>query len=106
MTFLFAGVALDIAQILGFILIFLYYLGGINPSGWMTSLSTFLALFRIESLGLRLISKKRRVVGLSLFFILVGSLITMLPIGVIFIFFDQRLVFFWALGIDFLDLGG
>ena len=63
-TFLFVGVALDMAYVLGFVLVFLHYLGGIDPSGGRASLLTFLIF--CKSLGLRLISK-REVMGLSLF---------------------------------------
>ena len=64
----------------------------------MTSSTTAFVFF--GGLGLSLINK-RRIVRLSLIFGLVISLITVLPINIIFIFFDQQLIFFRALGIDF-----
>ncbi len=54
MTFLMTSVALDMAQVLGR-LVFFYYLGSIDPSGWMASLTT--ALVFLRGLGLRLISE-------------------------------------------------
>ena len=78
-TLLFTGITFDVAQVFDFVLILFCYLGG-----WMTSLMTTLVFFR--GLNLRLISK-RGIVGLSLVFVLVKSLITVLLKGVIFVFF-------------------
>ena len=100
-TFLFASVALDIAQVLGFVFILLCYLGDIDLNGWMAFSLFFLALFGARSLSLRLISRKKRVIELSFFFIPVSSLIVLLPIDIVLVFLDRRLVFFRALGIDF-----
>ena len=83
MTFLFAGVALDVAQVLGFIFLFFDYLSCIDPGGWTVSLSTSVALFGV--LGLRLISGSRGL-RLSLIF---GNLIVVLPFGVPFVFFRR-----------------
>ena len=102
MIFLLIDVALDMAQVLGLILIFLCYLGGIDSNGWLTSfLSFFLMFLRVGSLGLRLISERRRIIGISLFFIPIRSLVVLLLIGVVFVLFDQRLIFFWISEIDF-----
>ena len=54
----------------------------------MASLPFFLAFHGVGGLGLRLISRRERVMGLNLFFVLVDSLIALFPIGVIFVFFD------------------
>ena len=106
-TFLLADVILNIAQVLSFVLIFFCYLGGVNLSSWITSPLLFsLTFLGVEGLGLRLISRRRWIVGLSLFFVLVGSLVTLLPIDIILVLLDQRSVFFWAHGIDFPSPGG
>ena len=89
MIFLFVDVTLDVAQVLGLILVFFCYLGNVDPSSWRASLSISLTLF--EGLGLRLING-REVVGLSLFFVFVESFIIVLPIGVFFVLFDQRAI--------------
>ncbi len=44
-TFLFIGVSLNIAQILNFVLIFLYHFGGFDFNGWITCSTTFLVAF-------------------------------------------------------------
>ena len=95
---MFAGIALDVAQIFGLVLVLLCYLSCIDPSGWIT-LPTSMMLIFLGGLGLKLISGRRQM-GLSLFFIL-ESFIAMLPIGVILVFFDRRLMSFQAPGIDF-----
>ena len=94
MIFLFANVVFDMAQVLGLILILFCYLSDIDLNGWMTSSPFFLAFFRAENLNLRLISKRKRIIKLSLFFVPIDSLIALLLIGVVFVFFDQRLYFF------------
>lgn len=76
------------AQVLSLVLILLYYLGGIDSNGWMVPLPSFLALQRARGLGLRLISGRRRVVGVSLFFVSVGSPIALFPMSVVLIFLD------------------
>lgn len=63
-TLLRIDIALNIAQVLGFILIFFYYLGNIDPSTWITFSTT--ALIFLGDLGLRLISR-RKIVGFSFF---------------------------------------
>ncbi len=87
MIILLVGVVLDIAQILGLILVlvFLCYLSGIDPNSWIASLPTSLSFLR--GLGLRLISEV--VIRLCLFLDFVRSLIAIPPIGVVLIFFDQ-----------------
>ena len=70
-TFLFAGIAYDVAQVLSLVLIFFYYLNGINSNGLMIFSTT--AFVFLEDLSLRLISQ-REIVWLSLFFILKASL--------------------------------
>ena len=54
----------------------------------MASLPTFLVFFGVEDLGLRLVSGRKRVVELSLFFVPIGSLIGVFLISVVLIFFD------------------
>lgn len=44
-TFLFANLAFDIAQVLGFIVVLFCYLGDIDPSDEVTSLTVFLMSF-------------------------------------------------------------
>ncbi len=95
MTLLFAGIALDVVQVLSIIFVFLCYLGGIDPSSWMASPTTILVFF--GDLGLRLISR-RGIVRLGLIF---WSLILVLPIGVILIFIDRRPIAPWAPRVDF-----
>ena len=68
-----------------------------SPQWLERLLANFLALFR--DLGLRLISG-RGVMGLSLFFIVVGSFVTVLPIGVFPLLFDQWAIALWAFGIN------
>ncbi len=70
MAFLMTDVAFDVTQIL-WRLVFLCYLGGIDPNGWMPFSSTALVFFR--GLSLRLISKGRGAVGLSLALFLEAS---------------------------------
>ena len=72
----------------------------------MASLPISLTFFGIGGLGLRPISRKKRVVELSLFFVPIRSLIAVLSIDLILIFLNRQLVFFWILGIDFPSLGG
>ena len=43
--------------------------------------------------------------GLSLIFVLVGSLIMILSRDVVFVFFGRRPIAFWTLEIDFPSLG-
>ena len=80
-TFLFAGVALDVAQVLGLVFLFFDYLGCIDPGGWTVSLSVNVALFGV--LGLRLISGSR---GLKLSLIL-GNFIAVFPLSVLLVLF-------------------
>ena len=47
MAFLFASIALDIAQVFGFIYFDLNYLDGIELSGWMISSLTFILFFGV-----------------------------------------------------------
>ena len=102
MTFLLIGVTLDMAQVLGLVFVLFYYLSCIDPSGWITS-PTSMTLVFLGSLGFRLISR-RQWMGLSLFFIL-GSLIAVLPIGVVLVFLDQRLMSFGVSRVDFSNHG-
>ena len=62
-----------------------------------------MTLIFLRSLDLKLISGKQWM-GLSLFFIL-RNLIAVLSIGVVFVFFNQRLIFFRAPGVDFPNHG-
>ena len=101
-TFLLTGIALDMAQVLGLVLVLFCYLSCIDFSSWMTS-PTSMTLVFLGGLGLRLISGKRQM-GLSLFFIL-GSLIAVLSIGVVFVFFDRRPISFRVPGVDFPNHG-
>ena len=101
-TFLFTGIALDMARVFGFDLIFFCYLDSIDSGSWMTFSLFSLTLFEAEGLDLRLISRRKRVVGLNLFFVPVGSLYLLPLIGIVLVFLDQRLVFFWVPRIDLL----
>ena len=103
MTFLLAGVTLDVAQVLGLVLILLCYLSGINPNGWMTS-PTSMTLIFLGGLDLKLISGRQQM-GLNLFFVLVRSLIAMLLISVVFVFLDRRPISFRASGVNFPNHG-
>ena len=99
MIFLFAGVALNVAQVLSFIFPFFDYFDYIDPDGWTISLSAFITL--IEVMGLRLISGCR---GLRLSLIL-GSFIAVLLLGVVLVFLGRRTVAFWASDIDLPNVG-
>ncbi len=84
-TLLVAGVTFDMAQVLWrLVLIFLHYLGSIDLSDWMVSLTT--ALIFLGGLGLRLISGGRGIVKLSLVFVFIEGLVAELPVGVLFVF--------------------
>ena len=99
MTFLFIGVTLDVAQVLGFVLFLFDYLGGIDPGSWAISSLTSITFFGV----LRLISS-RRGMELSLFPIF-RTLIAVLPLGVLFVLLRQQTVTFWAPGIDLPNVG-
>ena len=77
------------------------YLGDIDPNSWIISLLFFLIFLKVGGLGLRLISGRKKIVGLSLFFISGDSQIALLLIGVTLVFFDQQPVFFWISEIAF-----
>ncbi len=79
------------AQVLSLIFVFFYYLSGIDLSSWMTSLTT--TLIFLGDLGQNLISE-RRIVGLSLVFVLVEKLIAILLIGIFLVFLPRRLISF------------
>ncbi len=81
MTLLVTGITLDMAQVL-WRLVFLCYLGSIDPSGWMAFPMT--ALFFLEGLGLRLLSRGGGIV-LSLVFI--RGLVARLLIDILFVLF-------------------
>ena len=100
MTFLFAGVALDVAQVLSLVLLLLDYLSSIDPGDWTISSLASVTFFGV----LRLISG-RKGMGLSLLPIL-GSFIVMLPLGVLFLLFRRQTVALRAPGIDFSNVGG
>ncbi len=84
-AFLVTGVALNVAQVLRYLVLF-RYLGSIDPGGWMASsmASPAIALVFLGSLGLRLISGGG-VVRLSLVFVL-GGLTLGLSVGVLLVF--------------------
>ena len=98
--FLFAGVALDVTQVLGLVFLFLDYLGCIDPGGWTVFSSASMTFFGV--LNLRLISSKRGL-RLSLF---LGSLIVVLPLGIFLVLLGQRTVAFWAFEINLPNIGG
>ena len=102
MILLLASIVLDVAQVLSFVLILFCYLGNIDLSNWMTSLT--IALVFLRGLGLRLISG-RRIVGLSLVFIFVESFIAIFSKSVVFVFCGKRPIPFWAPGINPSSLG-
>ncbi len=104
-TFLLAGIAPDVAQVLSFIFVFLCYLDSIDPSGWMASSTTFMTLIFLGSLALRLISR-RKIMGLSLIFVIIRNLIPVLLIGIVLVFFDRRPIVSRAPKVDLLSLGG
>ena len=87
MTLLFIGIALDVAKIPSFVLflIIFYYFNDIDVDDRSAFFPTSMTLF--EVLSLRLISK-RRVMGLSLFFVL-RKFIAVLLIGVLLILFNK-----------------
>ena len=103
-TFLFAGVAIYMAQVFSLVFIFLCYFNGVNLSGWI-SLSFSLTFLRVGGWSLRLISGKQQIMGLSFFFIPIKSFVTLPPISVVFVIFHWRLIPFWAPKINFPSLG-
>ena len=102
MTLLFAGIALNVAEVLGFVFFLFNNLGSFDSGGWMVSLLTSVTLFRV--LSLRLISGKR-VIRLS-FFPVLGSLIAVLQLDVLLVLLGQWTIAFWASEIDFLNIKG
>lgn len=62
-----------------------------------------MTLVFLEDLGLKLIISGKKIEGLSLILVLVRILL--LPIGVVLLFFDQRLIGSWALRIDVFNPG-
>ena len=63
----------------------------------MASLLTFLTLLR--GLDLRLI-RGGGVIELNLFFFFIGSLIAVVLISIVFVFFHQLVIAFWVPGMD------
>ncbi len=105
MAILMTGIALDVAQVLGRLVLF-RYLGSIDPGGWMVSMaSPTTALVFLGSLGLRLISGGGGAVRLSLVFVL-GGLILGLPVGVLLVFFGRRVVALRVSGINVSNVEG
>ncbi len=97
--------ALDVAQVLGRLVLF-RYLGSIDPGGWNASMaSPTTALVFLGSLDLRLISVGGGVVGFSLVFVLGGFILGLL-VGVLLVFFGRRAMALWALGIDVPNVEG
>ena len=101
MSLLLAGIILDMAQVLGLILIFFGHLGSIHSSGWMISSITSMTFVFFRNLGLRLIISRWGVMGLSFIFVLVS----IFPISIIFVFFGQWPAACWALKVDLSNLG-
>ncbi len=101
-----AGIALNVAQVLR-CLVFFYYLGSIDLSGWMASsmASPTTALVFLGGRGLRLISGGRGVVGLSLVFVF-GALALGLLVGVLIVSFGRRAMALWAPCIDVPNVEG
>ncbi len=100
------GIIFDMAQVL-WRLVFLCYLGSIDPGSWMASIaSPTTALVFLGSLGLRLISKGGGAVGLNLIFVLLRYLVLGLSVGVLLVFFCQRAMTFWAPRVDFPNIEG
>ncbi len=55
MDFLHISIKFNMAQVLGFIPVFFYHFGNIDPGSWMTSLMVFLVTFMfLRGLGLGL----------------------------------------------------
>ena len=102
-AFLFAGVALHVAQVFGFVFLLFYYLGGVDPSSWEASSMTSPLIF-LGGLGLGLTISRRRVVTLSLVFVFVP--ISEPSIGVVLVFLHRRFVTSWASEINLLSLKG
>ena len=99
-TFLFAGVTFDVAQVLGLVFLLLDYLSGINPDSLTISLLASVTFFGV----LKLISD-RRGMGLS-FFLIRGRFVAMLLFSILFDLFGRRTVDFRAFGIDLPDVKG
>ncbi len=101
-TFLVAGVVINMAQVL-LRLVFFRYLISVDPGGWMASPTT--TLIFLEGRGLSLVSEGRGVVGLSLVFVL-GGFILGLPVGVLHVFFRRRTMAFRAPSINVPNVEG
>ncbi len=84
MTFLFIDIALDIAQVLGFILVFLGNLSGINFSCWIAS-----TIFLIMFIFVFFAGVGRRLIGISDSKVLGGHIFILILIILIgFVFFS------------------
>lgn len=70
-AFLLISIVLDVTQVLGLIFIFFYYLGKIDLSDWKASSLAFMTSLFLGSLGPRLNISRKRIMGLSLVFILI-----------------------------------
>ncbi len=95
-TFLFAGIVLNVTQVFGFILVLFCNLGGVNLSSWVTLTTSLVAFVFLGGLDLDLrltCINRREIVGLSLVLILI------LPIGFIFVLSDWSVVL-WVLKVD------
>ncbi len=84
MTFLFAIITFDIAQVLDLVFVFLSNFSDINPNGLIASSTVAMMLSRGLDLSLICVSSRKGIVGLSFIFVP----ITMLLIGLVFIFFS------------------
>ena len=83
---MFLSVIFDIAQIFGFIFVFLNNLSGIDPGSWIAFLTTFMTFIFFGDLSLWLIyAGSRGVVKLSVVFVFIPMLV--LLTGFIFFFF-------------------
>lgn len=83
-AFLLAGIGLDMAHVLGFILILLYHFGGVDPRGGMTSSTAFwIAYIFLRGLGL----------GLSLRLICISRSEIMAKLSLVISMISTRFVF-------------
>ena len=102
MTFLLAGITLDVAQVLGLVIFLLDSLDAIDLAGWMISSLVSVAFFGV--LGLRLISSR---IGMGpSFFLILRSFITVLTLAVSFVLLGQQRVALRALRIDLPNVRG
>lgn len=89
-AFLLAGVVLNLVQVFGHIFIFFCYFGSGDLSSWEGSLPASITFIFLRKLCLKLTISRKKIIRLSFVFVL--DPILMVPIGVVLICLDRRLM--------------